>query len=231
MIIDGIDSISRERCFTWGRSYQLDKKFGQALRQESAAKEFLSKYEFGANLGTILTAIRTLNPDENEPTTISKFVAALELVMRRPGILVKKAAVEPDEPEPTEEEAPQPPAHHGQQMWREHAEFMEHGGKDGGIPSGGEVRAHMRESKSFLAFITKGYQERMASEIGGAGTVLNAPVASSDAEPSPQLLAWVAEYRTTPMEKVRQRMRADFNPSGFREYNRNFEAAVAAGLI
>lgn len=230
MVINGVDSESRELVFTWGADYQADKRFGRKISGTKIVQAFLDKFDFDANLERILTAVRTLY-DEREPTTESIFTEALEVVMRRPGLLVKKAAVEPAEPEPAEAQAPEPPVHRGQQMWREHAEFMEHGVKDVGMPSGDEVRRHARESKSFRAFLQQGYEARMSGEIGGSGTILNAPIASSDSKPSEELLRWVEWYRRAPMEEVRRKLRADCNPLEYEHENKMFSQACRLGLV
>jgi len=54
---------------------------------------------------------------------------------------------------------------------------------------------------------------------------------SVSAPPAEELVAFAAEYHKTPTEKLRQLKRADTNPFGYQEWNRKFEACVAAGLI
>jgi hypothetical protein len=227
-VYNGFDTESRERIYDeTENNFESNREFGKEVFRTAVGQEFLNTFgSDDATPGILLGAAHKLNPNARYITT-GMVLSALKILMTKANCPFKRKA---PEAEPVVEEAPQP-IHRGQQMWREHAEFMEHGGKDGGIPSGDEVRSHMRESKSFRSFITQGYQARMANDIGGAGAVLNAPVASSDKKPTPELLEWVEWYRRTAVEDVRKKLRADCNPSGFEHENRMFRAACECGLI
>ena len=135
--------------------------------------------------------------------------------------------VEQPTPEPVVEE----PIHRGQQMWREHADFMRTGGKEGGEPTMEEVRFRKATNASFRAFIENALRSEMTEGgVGDAVTNLNARP-EEPKKPSADLQGWAAEYHRTPAEKLRQLKRADTNPFGYVEWNKNFEAAIAAGLI
>ncbi len=47
----------------------------------------------------------------------------------------------------------------------------------------------------------------------------------------PQLLEWAKVYNSTPSSRVRSLRSAAANPLGYEQYNKSFEAAIAAGLI
>src|SRR5712672_52547 len=79
--------------------------------------------------------------------------------------------VEQPTPEPVVEE----PIHRGQQMWREHADFMRTGGKEGGEPTMEEVRFRKATNASFRAFIENALRSEMTEGgVGDAVTNLNA---------------------------------------------------------
>lgn len=170
-------------------------------------------------------ALNKLFPDAPYFTT-SMFLKAVEIAMNDAlSGLTRKAT----EPEPVEE-APQP-VHRGQELWRSHAEFMEHGGPNGTMPSGDQVRARAREDKSFRAYLQQGYEARMSQPIDGQGTILNAPSVSSDKKPSQEVLDWVEWYRRTAIAEVRMKLRSDANLGGFEHENRMFRTACECGLI
>jgi hypothetical protein len=137
---------------------------------------------------------------------------------------------------PVEEPAPvaaveETPAHRGQELWKQHAAFMRTGGKDGGEPTMEEVRSRKATNASFRAFIENALRTEMTE--GGVGDEVQNLNARPEEpkKPSRELQAWAQEYHRTSAEKLRQLKRADTNPFGYLEWNKNFEAAIAAGLV
>lgn len=232
-VYNGIDVETRERIYSGDpEQYESDRAFGREVGRSAIYQKYADEFERDPerDYPLILEKARELNHDP-EHTTVSMFLHSLETLMLRapaadrwtPGKLKRKA------PEPVPIAEPEP-VHRGQELWRSHAEFMKHGGTNGGEPTMDEVRAHARESASFRAYVQQAYRKEMSGEIGGAGVVLNARV-ESDKKPSQELLEWVERYRRTPVQETRNRMRADINPGGFEYENRMFTKACEHGLI
>jgi hypothetical protein len=106
--------------------------------------------------------------------------------------------------------------------WSEYRTFSE-------SHSMAECKQRAKTDAGYGSFFRKQY-ERETGEVGDAVDNLNQrqPVSTAPAE---ELVAFAAEYYKTPTEKLRQLKRADTNPFGYQDWNRKFEACVAAGLI
>jgi hypothetical protein len=82
-----------------------------------------------------------------------------------------------------------------QLAWKEYRDFAEsHSSK--------ECKARARVDAGFASFVRINLEREMSGPIGGAGTILNSRTETKAAPP--ELIAWVNEYRTTPMTTVRQ---------------------------
>lgn len=111
-----------------------------------------------------------------------------------------------------------------QLAWSEYRQFSE-------THSMEEIRARARTDAGFSSFMRKQY-EREAREtpstqfaIAGQTSAENKPAIT------PELIAWVEEFRKTPMDRVRALRSPSLNPLGFQVYNANLETALAACLI
>ncbi|MGB9474829.1 MAG: hypothetical protein WCE87_07135 [Candidatus Udaeobacter sp.] len=93
------------------------------------------------------------------------------------------------------------------------------------------IRQRRATDASFAEFYRRSLSREMTE--GGVGDAVHGlndrPQVAKQI--TPELQAWVAEYRTTPNQRVRQLCRADFNPAGYVAYNANLELAISAGLI
>jgi hypothetical protein len=128
--------------------------------------------------------------------------------------------VEPEVQVPTDRNGrPLTPA---QIAWSEYRTFSE-------SHSMAECKQRAKTDAGYGSFFRKQY-ERQTGEVGDAVNNLNQRQQVS-APPAEELVAFDVEYYKTPTEKLRQLKRADSNPLGYQDWNRKFEACIAAGLI
>lgn len=145
--------------------------------------------------------------------------------------------------QPRVETAEEAPVHRGQQQWKDHAEFMKTGGKNGGPPSMEEVRERERTNASFRAFVEKNRRAEMdprqdpyVQQLYERNPHLD-PDQQRATEVSPKtweerrLIAWVQEYNKTPSERVKALRSPGLNPFGYVEYERNLQEAIDQKLI
>ena len=136
----------------------------------------------------------------------------------------------PVEEEPVVEESERPRGRDGrflsdsQIAWGEMARWSE-------TASSKEITERRRTDPAYAAFYRKNMEREMGGGVGDAVQNLNARPEEPKSKVTPELLSWVAEYNRSSAEQVRKQKRADFNPLGHEQYNKNFEAAIAAGLI
>jgi hypothetical protein len=142
-----------------------------------------------------------------------------------------KFARRPAVPEPEPEPEPEVPAVDArghllgasQKAWSEFRQYAEsHSTQD--------CKERAKVDNGFASFVRKNLEREMNQGVGDEVINLNARTHEPNT-PTPELRAWATEYHKTPTEKLRQLKRADTNPFGYVEWNRNFEAAIAAGLI
>ncbi|SRR6266404_3045031 len=91
-----------------------------------------------------------------------------------------------------------------------------------------QCRQRAKTDAGYGSFFRKQY-ERQTGEVGDRVENLNQR--QQVGTPAEALVAFAAEYHRTPTEKLRQLKRFDTNPYGAADWNRKFEACVAAGLI
>jgi hypothetical protein len=243
-IFQGREVESGEAVFVAGDSTFHDQ-FRDEVRASAIAQKFEEKYGSvfaEPNLSIIGGVIGEFYP-EVQHISSGIYIDAVGTVMRRPakfGLVPIDTGEETSIPVSPQEPAP---VHRGQEMWKQHAEFMRTGGKNGGPPSMEEVRQRKRTNASFRAYVEQAYQAE--------ANPLNDPMARADAEAlwaanphlrpqsesqsrvkiTPELVAWAEEYRKTPSERVKQLRSAGMNPLGYVQYEKDFQAAIAAGLI
>ncbi len=92
-----------------------------------------------------------------------------------------------------------------------------------------ECKQRAKTDAGYGSFFRKQY-ERQTGEIGDAVDNLNQRK-QANAPAAEELVAFASEYHKTSTEKLRQLKRADSNPFGYQDWNRKFEACIAAGLI
>jgi len=88
-----------------------------------------------------------------------------------------------------------------------------------------DISERRKIDPAFASFYRKNLEREMA-EAGGAEEAVK-PVGTA----TPELIQFAVAYRNTPADEVRKLKRADYNPFGYQEFNRNVDAAIAAGLV
>jgi len=167
------------------------------------------------------------NPELSDYQRLFKNVIAAGGVVTVKGQKYEFVEVEPEpvaEPEP---EVPRDkngnPLSESQLRWSEYRQFSE-------SHSMQECRNRARIDAGFASFMRKNLEREASGGVGDAVENLNQRQQVS-ASPAEALVAWAAEYHRTPTEKLRQLKRFDTNPYGAAEWNRKFEACIAAGLV
>jgi len=113
------------------------------------------------------------------------------------------------------------PLSESQLRWSEYRTFSESNSME-------VCRQRAKTDAGYGSFFRKQY-ERQTGEVGDRVENLNQR--QQVGTPAEALVAFAAEYHRTPTEKLRQLKRFDTNPYGAADWNRKFEACVAAGLI
>jgi hypothetical protein len=129
------------------------------------------------------------------------------------------------------------PLTQAQIKWQEYREFSEaHSMKD--------VRARMSTDPGYAAFVTK-QREREFEGVGDDLSAVNPHIgeqprtseaavnvaASKAGLTVAELQAWVKNYNDTPASRVRFLLGRGSNPTGYSQYEKSYQAAIAAGLI
>jgi hypothetical protein len=116
------------------------------------------------------------------------------------------------------------PLSESQQRWSEYRQFSE-------THSSRECENRAKADAGYRSFRVKNY-EREASEtpstqfsIAGQAATENKPTIT------PELIAFAETYRHTSTDEVRKLRSPSISPLTFEAYNKNLEAALAAGLI
>jgi hypothetical protein len=230
------------------RSGEANEVFLEHLTNSHAWDELAERFDLSedSNLQVVTDFLVSIAP----PLILSKAESGLRKLLYAGGVC-KFGTLTAKPAEMPVPEVSTTPIHKGQEMWKEHAEWLCIGGKNGGPPSMEEVRARKRTSPSFRAYVEQAY----AAETNP----LNDPIVRADAEAlwkanphlAPQaqvkphkltvaekkdaatmeLRAWAEEYRRTPMERVKQLRSPSINPLGYQQYEENLQAAIQAGLI
>ncbi len=167
------------------------------------------------------------NPELEDYKNLLKAIIAAGGVVKTHGERYEFETVpEPDpvvEPEVVPTDRNGNPLSASQLAWKSYREFAE-------SHSMQECRAKARTDAGFASFMRKNLEREAAGGVGDAVENLNQRQQVS-ASPEEELVAFAAEYHRTPTEKLRQLKRFDTNPYGAAEWNRRFEACIAAGLI
>jgi hypothetical protein len=117
------------------------------------------------------------------------------------------------------------PLSEAQIRWSEYRQFTE-------THSSQDCKNRAKADVGFASFLRTNLRREMTEGgVGDAVENLNARPEEPKEKATPELLSWVAEYNRSSAEHVRKQKRADFNPLGYGKYNKNLEAAIAAGLI
>jgi hypothetical protein len=217
-IMNGFSTESGERVFVSGGN---NEGFFDDIKETSQWQRFLEVFGTQENV-TRLNEIVSQLYGGRDMLTMSQFLDALSVGMDA-GEFTRKVVEEPtiEEPPPTDKNGK--PLSASQLAWKEHHEWaLTHSSED--------ARRRAHSDPSFRKFREASLRLEMSGGVGDAVTNLNArpeEVKKSNAE----LVAFATEYHRTPSEQVRKLKRADSNPFGHINYNKNLDAAIAAGLI
>jgi len=93
----------------------------------------------------------------------------------------------------------------------------------------GQIQKRRLEDKVYASFYAKKLERDAAAAVPAID--LNARPTNPQGIVTPELRSWVEEYNRTPAARTKALLRGSSNPTGYIEYNKKFNAAVAAGLI
>jgi hypothetical protein len=222
-----------------------EEEVGERLRETPEDKAFLEKYSLDDPLNSALfkVAVKRLGEDY----TLADAQGLLKTIVQAGGFItihedvqVEGFLLHPGQyeftpvalvSEPEQQPEPEVPAVDSrghllgasQKAWSEYRQFAEsHSSQD--------CRERAKVDAGFASFVRKNFEREMNQGVGDAVENLNAR-SQEPTTASLELRAWVAEYNRTSAEQVRKLRRADFNPLGYTQYNKNLDAAIAAGLI
>jgi hypothetical protein len=206
------------------------EEIGDKMLESSEWKRFSERFDMSdAGNVTLLNGVFAdkLGPDAD----LSDYTQLLNRIIAAGGVVVVDGTSYEfvlNTPEEVVEEPEVPvdingrPLSESQIRWSEYRQYAEsHSMK--------EVRERARVDAGFSSFVQKNYQ-RETGTVGDAVENLNARNERAN-QISEELKAWADEYRRMPNAKVQQLRLPSFNPNGYQEFIRNFDAACAAGLI
>jgi hypothetical protein len=226
--------------------------FYEDLRLRKEWREFSDRYDFRQQTGNeeystneaIVEAVLAGLSRGEYPTT-SDVCDALKALLRNGGVTKKYGSLVPrPKPELVTLIAPVAVDKNNkilgspQLAWQEHARWA-------ATASSQQIAERRRTDASFQKFYESSLRLEMQHEIDGDVRPTN-PHIGSQAKPSqaainvaaskagltvPELHAWVEAYNETPSNRVRLLRSAGANPTGYQQYEKAFEAAVAANLI
>lgn len=205
--------------------YVIRKERILALRETDEWAEFVERFDAKSDSNLSLLA-ELFEEKLGDDPSVEDYQRLLRNLLLAGGVVRIGGAQHEFEVVPKTEQVVEPevPVHRGQQLWSEYRQFAE-------SHSIQECKQRAKVDAGFASFIRKNLEREMNE--GGVGDA----VENLNARPNepktitPELQAFVAEYHRTPNDQVRKLKRADFNPTGYEAYNRNLEAAIAAGLI
>jgi hypothetical protein len=94
-----------------------------------------------------------------------------------------------------------------------------------------QIRERRASDKGFAAWFTATNKAQIQSDDMMADQNYRNNVRTERANVNQALRDWAAEYQKLPISECKRRMSPAVNPAGYLEFNRNFEAAMSAGLI
>jgi hypothetical protein len=238
----GFDTISGERVWDENDS-AMQEAFWEDVYETAPWKRYrreciVSAPENKQLIYKVLTELRS----EEEYVTTGMFADALETALdygdsEKYGTFVRKHV----EPAPVVESIPLRkdgnPMTESQQRWSEYRIFSEsHSMKD--------VRERMRIDPGYASFVVKN-REREFESVGDSVVPQNPhlvpaedlsqasvkEIAAKAGLLVPQIHEWVKTYNSTSVSQVRSLRSAASNPLGYEQYEKSFQAAIAAGLI
>jgi len=93
-----------------------------------------------------------------------------------------------------------------------------------------EIKERRRMDPAFASFYRLNIEREARETESTQFQLAGQPGANNRRKVTPELISFAEEYRRTPTAEVRKRRNPVFNLSA-EQYNKNFEAALAAGLI
>jgi len=220
--LNGFDTETGERVFVMGGE---NAGFYEDLYATKAWKRFESEFGFEQNKTRLVEIMSQLH-GHAEYLVVSQFVDAINAGMDA-GEFNRKVVEQAAPVETLVQDEPVDrngrPLTESQKRWAEYTRFANE-------RSSKECHERARTDAGFASFVRKNREREMAQPIGDAVVDLNAPVAQS-AKASDEIKAFADAYRRMPTAEVRRLSRADSNPVGFAEFNKQVDAAINAGLI
>lgn len=131
---------------------------------------------------------------------------------------------------PKQKPVEQPPAPKpltaSQQAWSEYRIFSE-------THTSAECKARARVDAGYASFVRKNLEREMGeTQVGDAVVAIGTQAVRQDKTRATQNLREFAEtYRRAPTSEVRKLSSAAMNPNGYKQYQADLDAAIAAGLI
>lgn len=94
-----------------------------------------------------------------------------------------------------------------------------------------EVRQRRASDKAFATWFTPMNRAQIQSDDILADQNYRNNIRTEQANTTQELREWAAAYHKLPMVEVKRQLSPATNPAGHQEFNRNFQAALSAGLI
>ena len=94
-----------------------------------------------------------------------------------------------------------------------------------------EVRQRRSYDKAFSAWFTASNRAQIQSDDPLADQNYKNNIRTERPNVNQDLREWAAAYHKLPVSEVKRKLSPVTNPAGFQEFNKNFQAAMSAGLV
>jgi hypothetical protein len=224
--IGGFDVDSGERVFNPEPGNEASNEaFRSDLFETPEWVELLSKFDLESGMGIVNAVIDSV-PNPKILSWVQSIIRKVVLSggLTKFGNLTPMVVAEPEQESQSEPERDSRGHVLGepQKKWREYREFAE-------THSSQQCRDRARVDSGFASFRRLNL-EREAMGTPSTQFQLAGQPQSSTTKKTSELIAWAEEYRRTPVDEVRKRRNPTFNLNA-EQYNKNLEAALAAGLV
>jgi hypothetical protein len=204
----------------------------EKLKATSEWEDFKNKFDMSKESNNTLLGMLFTEKLGDDPS-VEDYQRLIKTLFRAGGIVLVNGAqyefeLKEYEPEPVTEPEPERDSRghilgESQKKWKEYRDFAE-------THSSQECRDRARVDSGFASFrrlnLERESRETPSTQfvLAGGATTESKPAVTSE------LIAFAEEYRRTPTAEVRKRRNPVFNLSA-EQYNKKFDAALAAGLI
>jgi hypothetical protein len=243
-VSNGFDVQTRERVLSATNAGGTNPEFWAEFHGTAIWKRFVDVYgATPANLARVVDIVNTMYEGQEFFTldqVTDVFTTAIDSggSVKDPLDRITVQVEEPVEvPEPVPTDRNGRPLSASQIAWGEMARWSE-------TASQSQRKERMRTDPAYRNFVEKN-RAREFEGVGDSVVPMNPHLIPSE-DPSqatvkaiaakagllvPQLLDWVKGYNATPSSQVRSLRSAASNPLGYEQYEKSFQAAIAAGLI